>query len=293
MLDDAGRMAEDLPCIGCGYNLRGLMPTGGCPECGRAVAHSTRVAKMGRCDPAYLRRISGGVDWLIVTCAIVGLVSLLGALWANFEAGHVMIDRVATILFCIIVLTGAIGFVAVTTPHELVDRGRERRLSRRRIARVALPTALLLVPVMVSMGPKLNDQANFVILVGWMTLLVVGVVAVLLHGAGLAGEFRDRVMLWQLRIAAGLFVLDLLAFPLFIAYNERWLQSLLEYFGFSYLRWQRPIAAERVVIPTVVGTAVLIAWMAMLLLWYRKRLNEATAISLAAGTTEPRTQANR
>ena len=108
-LDDAGRMAEDLPCIGCGYNLRGLFPTGGCPECGRVVAHSTRVAKMGRCDPAYLRRVGGGVDWLIVTCAIIGLASLLGAAWANFEGGRAMIDRVVTILFCIIVLTGAIA----------------------------------------------------------------------------------------------------------------------------------------------------------------------------------------
>ncbi len=32
-----------LPCIGCGYNLRGLRPGGRCPECGRGVTASLRA----------------------------------------------------------------------------------------------------------------------------------------------------------------------------------------------------------------------------------------------------------
>jgi hypothetical protein len=34
------RLAEDLPCVNCGYNLRTLSLMGVCPECGIAVARS-------------------------------------------------------------------------------------------------------------------------------------------------------------------------------------------------------------------------------------------------------------
>jgi hypothetical protein len=35
---------EDLPCVGCGYNLRGLKEDGKCPECGLAIGESVEIA---------------------------------------------------------------------------------------------------------------------------------------------------------------------------------------------------------------------------------------------------------
>ena len=35
---------EDLPCVRCGYNLRGLKPEGNCPECGAAISKSLEFA---------------------------------------------------------------------------------------------------------------------------------------------------------------------------------------------------------------------------------------------------------
>ena len=55
-LDDDGRILEDdLACLACGYNLRGLLPDGACPECGTAVGRSTHGNLLRFCDP---RRIS-------------------------------------------------------------------------------------------------------------------------------------------------------------------------------------------------------------------------------------------
>lgn len=53
MDDDVGKVVEvDLPCVGCGYNLRTLEEGGKCPECGeavaRAVAHAAVVGQIGR-----------------------------------------------------------------------------------------------------------------------------------------------------------------------------------------------------------------------------------------------------
>ena len=39
-----------------------MAPDGACPECGRAIDHSTRVAKLYRRDPGYLRRVARGDD---------------------------------------------------------------------------------------------------------------------------------------------------------------------------------------------------------------------------------------
>jgi hypothetical protein len=63
---------EDLPCIQCGYNLRGLEETGLCPECGSAIEPS--VAKdrqtadpLDRVDPKWVKHIGGA--FIVLACA--------------------------------------------------------------------------------------------------------------------------------------------------------------------------------------------------------------------------------
>jgi 2-amino-4-hydroxy-6-hydroxymethyldihydropteridine diphosphokinase len=46
---------HDLPCTGCGYNLRGLTPTHDCPECGAAVMDTLKAAARGQ-----LKGVTGG-----------------------------------------------------------------------------------------------------------------------------------------------------------------------------------------------------------------------------------------
>ena len=51
-LDDNGRILEDdLACVACSYNLRGLSPDGACPECGTTVERSTRGNLLRFSDP--------------------------------------------------------------------------------------------------------------------------------------------------------------------------------------------------------------------------------------------------
>jgi 2-amino-4-hydroxy-6-hydroxymethyldihydropteridine diphosphokinase len=66
LLADLGKPAEttsdflrdhDLPCAGCGYNLRGLTARHDCPECGAAVSDSLRAAARGQ-----LKGATGGAE---------------------------------------------------------------------------------------------------------------------------------------------------------------------------------------------------------------------------------------
>lgn len=55
MSEHAATIPEDLPCVGCGYNLRTLAIDGLCPECGLAVG----VTVDNRHDPSRIARLRG------------------------------------------------------------------------------------------------------------------------------------------------------------------------------------------------------------------------------------------
>jgi len=80
-------IARDLPCRGCGYNLRGLFKSGRCPECGMPVIESTRPAGWSVLDERQLRRIRLGAIICIVEtilafisglCVIAGVPDRVG-----------------------------------------------------------------------------------------------------------------------------------------------------------------------------------------------------------------------
>lgn len=74
-LDAAGRIAQDVPCIHCGYNLRSLLPGQACPECNQLVSRSVRGDLLRYSDPRWLRRLRNGMIWVLAGC-IVWLVGL-------------------------------------------------------------------------------------------------------------------------------------------------------------------------------------------------------------------------
>lgn len=55
--DDTGCIAQDLPCSGCGYNLRSIQWDGVCPECGREAARTTTFLAEFGVDRRAMKRI--------------------------------------------------------------------------------------------------------------------------------------------------------------------------------------------------------------------------------------------
>jgi len=60
-LDPTGRLGCDLACVRCAHNLRGLLPTGACGECGLPVEYSLAGTPLGAADPRWLAQQRWGM----------------------------------------------------------------------------------------------------------------------------------------------------------------------------------------------------------------------------------------
>ncbi len=78
----AACLAEDIPCIQCEYNLRGLMPGGRCPECGGEIALSLAEHARWKDFSSLLGPIRKGL-WLLVVSQAVWLVGVPLLVWFN------------------------------------------------------------------------------------------------------------------------------------------------------------------------------------------------------------------
>ena len=76
-IDESGRIAADLPCSRCTYNLRTLAMDGRCPECDLPVKRSVRGNLLRSCDPVWLDKMNRGASWLAAGIGIETITSLL------------------------------------------------------------------------------------------------------------------------------------------------------------------------------------------------------------------------
>jgi hypothetical protein len=78
--------SAELPCHGCGYDLRAHPEEGKCPECGASVAESQRLAAIPRrpawrdSDPRWRRRMLAGT-WILVLVPLLEVLQAFG--WAS------------------------------------------------------------------------------------------------------------------------------------------------------------------------------------------------------------------
>ena len=97
-LDLQGAIADDLPCLDCGYNLRGLRREGMCPECGRAVEDALSGGRVRFADPGWIDRVANGCGWLaagllvsLLNCQITGAEPLLFLVFDVLPLGLILL----------------------------------------------------------------------------------------------------------------------------------------------------------------------------------------------------------
>lgn len=112
-------IARDVPCLQCGYNLRGLTSFHTCPECGLTVARSMRGDRLCVSHPRWVERLANGAGW----CAWSTVCGLVCGLLANLLAWLV------PLLIPLVQLTTAglwLGGICLLTSQEPSQLHRQR-----------------------------------------------------------------------------------------------------------------------------------------------------------------------
>lgn len=114
-LDAAGRIDADLQCRSCGYNLRGLLLDGRCPECATAVGRSIHGDVLQFCDPAWVRTLASGMNWIIAGIVASLLLGIAGSVvTAMARSSGTNLGR-ATIFSSLAAIISLVGYWKVTT----------------------------------------------------------------------------------------------------------------------------------------------------------------------------------
>ncbi len=296
-MDQDGRLAEDVACRHCGYNLRGLELSGRCPECEMAIEKTLHGFLLRFSDPAWLKRLRSGLTLLIVAI-LIGIVLAIAWItvmvsWPSMiDRSHIVIGAIVLIPTAGLTIMQLVGYIFVTTA-EPGSASNGAVWSARRLARIGLISSAVIGLVEV-----IIDQDTYTPLVmgfgenewlyglAWMLGLLsvvagfIGLFALFVYGRSLALRFpadslakRTRIVMWGYMVPAiGAGILDL---------------AIQAYMNSSYssASWGTFDTAA-IVLQVVFGIPMLVfgIWGIVLLFMYRHRLKQALAL---AGSRRP------
>ena len=294
-VDQEGRLAEDVTCRHCAYNLRGLALDGHCPECDMAIEQTLHGFLLRFSDPAWLKRLRSGLTLLIVAIFAALVVGVLFGLGYAFAVGYmgempVLVGSVLLLLFGGLGCMQLIAYWRITSP-EPSPIHEENPLSARHLARIGLMLAagsgllgLALDPGVYMMASTEGVDAPVKAAVAWALGLVesgsglLGLFALFIYGRSIASRFpadklakSTRLVMWGYMIpTAGVAILQLVAG---MYYNLDMSLAGLE--------------TALMVCQVVLGLPVLVfgIWGIVLLFMYRSRLKQALVLA-EAGSNE-------
>jgi hypothetical protein len=196
--EPAGGLTEaidhDLPCGGCGYNLRAARRDGACPECGVPVARSIgRDNVLWEARPAWLRSLSLGV-WLMIAAQVLYGAGMLIASQSGPAANHSQVILTTALALS---LMYAAGVWLLTRRERLFVRSPRRDVVVRWVARIAtlgIPAAVAIIFWFVVYRPGLPGRAMRFVVFGLISLVAPSVLTTFLHLRGLAKRVLSRRM---------------------------------------------------------------------------------------------------
>jgi hypothetical protein len=213
---EAPRVVQyDCPCARCSYNLRGLLPSGVCPECAAPIAVSLEGRLLRHASRDFLRSVDFGLTVLL--CALwlyvaMFAASVVAALLIKAQQSKEVAEAVSRAMMLLPTLAFVVGYWKFTTP-DAGDADTGRAFCTRNIIRVAVfvqlgaklsalavvlaihaATSVATTPGYVSPLEPLATALNWLDIAAWITVFY----AVLVHVRALA----DRVPNVEIRARA-------------------------------------------------------------------------------------------
>ncbi len=108
LLDDSGRIALDIPCARCEYNLRGLLPVDRCPECSHTCEQSLDPNLLRFSRPGVIRRLRLGAAMAAISIVALVIIQLLIPAWHDLASPPDRVRAAAGVLE-IVLITFLIG----------------------------------------------------------------------------------------------------------------------------------------------------------------------------------------
>jgi len=206
--DEAGMIATDVPCIKCGYNLRGLDEGRVCPECGTAVGRSLRGDFLKYCDPDWVGTVASGLNWIMLGVAI----GVVGGAFVGALVGAKSAPPVAMELFILALsIIPLIGYWKLTVPDPSSDA--DTGFSPRRLVRITqvfgfcaqipLRTGALGDYEMLETMLELVSSINMIVFV-FAILIYLRRMALRIPNARLASSCRTIMWAWVIVLGIGL-----------------------------------------------------------------------------------------
>lgn len=197
----------DCACARCAYNLRGLSPTGVCPECGAAVAVSLQGRLLRFAARAYVRSLDIGLT--ILLCAIWVYVLLLAvSIFLGMYLRGSQSRELALVVSLAVMLLPALAFVIgywkFTTPDEADAAAppvNARSIIRvavciqlaAKLARVAIALAIEAQVAAATTGGFVSPLEPIALVLRWIDIaaFVTLFYAVLVHARAIADRVPD------------------------------------------------------------------------------------------------------
>lgn len=168
-------VAFDLPCVGCGYNLRTLARAALCPECATPVEQSFRAHDLDAASPAWLRRVRRGYLLLFSAGAVTafgplvlaGVFAVFG--WRTAPAFARTMAVLNALLVLILTLAGAFD---ATAPRPFIRPEPQR--AWRRAARLGLAAGAAALLWLIAQAAWTGAAAQLGQRGGWSAALLRG-----------------------------------------------------------------------------------------------------------------------
>lgn len=179
---------EDVQCLGCGYNLRGLDTAGRCPECNTPVNSSNTPNLLRYANPDWLGQVKFGFDLVII--------AVLGGLVAGFIVGFIFGFLAPGLLPVVMIVFGLAtygvqiwGVYLITAPEPRASITEEANSARNL-------TRLLILLGLGANGlnwvSQLLGLGAFFVVMGMMISSVIGI-GLYYYGFSYAAQLAERI----------------------------------------------------------------------------------------------------